>query len=280
MNDLTRATGSPFDALRHEDERGEWWSARELVEPVGYASWQKFSAAIERGRSAIALDGGSPESEINPTVKIAVNARGERRKLSDFRMTREGVYAALQGADPNMPEIAAAWKYFRVRTRQAEQMADLDPDLKVMRDLVFGIQQVRNEQDALKRKQLELDARQADLTVRQDTLAEDVKEISAELDAVKALTPLVGSDEMTIRDAAHAVTGQDMGQNTFAVWLRERKVLFKDHNGFNRPFQAWVERGWAIESYEQAQNGTRMCWVTRFTALGIAKLNQMWSDGN
>jgi DNA-damage-inducible protein D len=38
---------SPFETIRHEDENGaEYWSARELLGVLGYASWQKFKAVI------------------------------------------------------------------------------------------------------------------------------------------------------------------------------------------------------------------------------------------
>lgn len=42
-----------FDGLAYRDDSGEWWSARELQEPAGYASWQKWSKAIERAHASM-----------------------------------------------------------------------------------------------------------------------------------------------------------------------------------------------------------------------------------
>ena len=49
MNQLTHT--SPFDGIRHEDERGkEYWSARELGKLLGYSSWQSFQNTIVKAR--------------------------------------------------------------------------------------------------------------------------------------------------------------------------------------------------------------------------------------
>lgn len=111
---------SPFEALRHKDERGDYWLARGMVSPLGYAAWQRFREAIARGRAAIELNGGIPDSEISEVAKIVKNARGESRKQQDFRLTIMGAYAVIQGADPSKAEVAEAWGYFRTRVRQAE----------------------------------------------------------------------------------------------------------------------------------------------------------------
>src|SRR5690625_696100 len=48
-------TASPFDAIRHLDDRGrEWWSARELMSHFGYARWEHVRDGIGRARAAIA----------------------------------------------------------------------------------------------------------------------------------------------------------------------------------------------------------------------------------
>ncbi|SRR6266487_4622989 len=44
---------SPFDGIRHEDERGkEYWSARELGKLLGYGEYRKFKNAIEKAEEA------------------------------------------------------------------------------------------------------------------------------------------------------------------------------------------------------------------------------------
>ena len=44
---------SPFDRIRHEDEHGEYWLARELQPLMGYEKWERFNGVIDRAiRSA------------------------------------------------------------------------------------------------------------------------------------------------------------------------------------------------------------------------------------
>lgn len=43
---------SPFDAIRHEDEAGEYWSARELSKLLGYTEYGKFRGALTRAEIA------------------------------------------------------------------------------------------------------------------------------------------------------------------------------------------------------------------------------------
>jgi hypothetical protein len=133
--------GSPFDALRRADERGEFWLAREIVAPLGY-TWRGFTDAVERGRTALRVNDQDPDQHIEfrkASSEIQVGRPG-----SDFRMTREGVYATIQGADPRKPQIAAAWAYFRVRTRQAEQAGGrAGRDLQRLQDLVVGVRRLQ-----------------------------------------------------------------------------------------------------------------------------------------
>jgi hypothetical protein len=38
---------SPFDKIRHEDEHGERWFARELQVEMGYEKWERFEGVID-----------------------------------------------------------------------------------------------------------------------------------------------------------------------------------------------------------------------------------------
>lgn len=115
-----RQGASPFDALKRTDEHGEYWSAREVAGPLGY-TWRRFADAIERGRIALQANGQNPDEHIRSwTAPSKINGRGNGGPGLDYHMTREGVYATIQGGDPRKPEIAAAWAYFRAKTREAE----------------------------------------------------------------------------------------------------------------------------------------------------------------
>jgi hypothetical protein len=176
--------GSPFDALRHVDTRGEYWLARELMTPLGYARWERFADAIERAIVALNANDEDPSDHIAGAAKIVKTGHGQK-SIPDYRLSRYGVYATIQGADPRKPEIAAAWAYFRVRTREAEvgmgATVRLDPDLQRIYDLTVGMQQTREELRALARDQKELAGELA-------TVSGSVVDVAARVDAIEGHT--------------------------------------------------------------------------------------------
>lgn len=108
---------SPFDAIRREDERGEWWSARDLQAPLGYDQWRRFEDAIERAVAAAQNSGHAPEDHF---CRLRQESNGPGRPGFDYRLTRYGAYLIAMNGDPRKPEIAEAQTYFAQRTREAE----------------------------------------------------------------------------------------------------------------------------------------------------------------
>jgi hypothetical protein len=109
---------SPFDQIRHEDEQGEYWTARELQEKLGYAaSWQNFERVIHEARVACASQGYPVDKLFNAIVKKSSGGRPPR----DFRLTRFACYMVALSADGTKEHVAAAKTYFAVKTRQQEE---------------------------------------------------------------------------------------------------------------------------------------------------------------
>lgn len=107
---------SPFDSLRHEDETGEYWSARELQTLMGYSQWREFDDVINRAmRSSQNMGTYSDQAFCAVTQK----ATGGRSR-ADYRLSRHAAYLVAQNGDPKKPEIAAAQHYFAIMTREAE----------------------------------------------------------------------------------------------------------------------------------------------------------------
>lgn len=112
--------GSPFDTIRRTDTSGEWWSARELMPLLGYNRWENFAVSIKRAALAARNSGSEAESHFRDATKIAPNAQGVQRSVSDYRLTRYGAYLTAMNGDPRKTEIAQAQTYFAVKTREAE----------------------------------------------------------------------------------------------------------------------------------------------------------------
>lgn len=88
---------SPFDPLRHFDERGEYWWASEICEPLGY-TWRRFPDVIERARLALQANGDDPDVHIVPKTGLSTDALGNPGR--EWRLTRYGAYTVVQGGDP------------------------------------------------------------------------------------------------------------------------------------------------------------------------------------
>ncbi len=120
MTALTPSTGSPFDAIRQEDECGEFWTAREMRELLGYESWQTFASTVERAIVSIKNAGLAPVDHIRAGHKKVQIGSGAARNVIDYRLTRYGAYIVVMNGDPVKKPIADAQSYFAVKTREAE----------------------------------------------------------------------------------------------------------------------------------------------------------------
>lgn len=119
---------SPFDAIRREDEGGEYWLARELMPLLGYSRWQTFEDAISRARISASVTGVDVEATFQQVSKVTGAGNLGEQVRSDYRLTRYGAYLIAMNGDPRKPEIAAAQTYFAVKTREAEVRPVTQPE--------------------------------------------------------------------------------------------------------------------------------------------------------
>lgn len=129
MSQLTPLNASPFEALRCVDSAGEFWSARELMGPLGYDRWENFAEAIDRAKVSACNTGHDCDTMF---VQVKWVFRGAAKNLggrpgTDYRLTRFASYLLAMNGDPRKPEIAAAQSYFAVKTREAEVARQLTP---------------------------------------------------------------------------------------------------------------------------------------------------------
>jgi hypothetical protein len=113
-------SSSPFDAIRQVDERGEFWSARDLQQILGYTEWRKFDDAVDRAKFALKAAGYKDYDHIVGGDKKVKLGSGATRKILDYRLSRFGAYMVAMNGDPRKSEIAAAQTYFASKTREAE----------------------------------------------------------------------------------------------------------------------------------------------------------------
>src|SRR6266567_2371263 len=85
---------SPFDAIKRVNERGlEYWSARDLQEPLGYEKWQNFEEAIERAMISCRNSGHEPSEQFTDVSKLQKRGnRGGTQEQKDYHLTRFACY--------------------------------------------------------------------------------------------------------------------------------------------------------------------------------------------
>jgi DNA-damage-inducible protein D len=87
---------SPFEAIRHEDEDGEYWSARELAVVLEYSGWQRFKEVVQRAMVACETSGQEVSDHFNESVKMITIGKGGQRKQVDYQLSRYACYLVVQ----------------------------------------------------------------------------------------------------------------------------------------------------------------------------------------
>jgi len=96
-----------LDATKRTSARGvDYWMARDLMAPLGYADWRNFENAIERARKASEGAGHNPNHHFVATTTLMETGKGARREAADYALTRYAAYLLAINAESSKREVS------------------------------------------------------------------------------------------------------------------------------------------------------------------------------
>ena len=113
----TNNAQSPFDSIKHISESGrEYWSARELMQILGYSRWNEFKPVIENAKENIEIGGANQYENF-----LAVELKSSGRTGLDYHLSRLAAYHVALSCDSRGKDaVKLAKHYFVTKTRAAE----------------------------------------------------------------------------------------------------------------------------------------------------------------
>ena len=121
MNEPKKYTKKIFEDIKHIDEnRKEFWYARELMPALEYSKWERFSNVIGNAKRSCENSGYNVEDHFPNVGKMINLGNGGKRKAEDYKLSRYACYLIVQNGDSRKKMAALGQTYFAVQTRKQE----------------------------------------------------------------------------------------------------------------------------------------------------------------
>jgi LEM-3-like GIY-YIG domain len=121
------ATLSPQDrhsfgaSIRHIDAAGsEYWSAREVAQFLGHATWPPFHTILRRVERLLQLMGADLAEDMRPPISPVVIGRDAERDIKDIHLSRTAFLLVVQNADSAKPIVAHGKSYIARQVLRAD----------------------------------------------------------------------------------------------------------------------------------------------------------------
>ncbi len=149
--DIEKQHHKTFESLKKvNDDKIEFWFARELLTALDYSSWDKFKRVLRKAMKACKNSGQTINDHFSQVVKMVELGSGSKREIEDYVLSRYACYLIVQNADPSKPVIANGQTYFAMQTRRQELTDDASfQQLKEKEKRLFLRQEMREHNKQL-----------------------------------------------------------------------------------------------------------------------------------
>jgi len=121
MNEIKEYTEKVFEDIKHIDEnKNEYWLARELMPLLEYAEWRKFKGVINKGIINCKNSNYNALDHFVGADKMVSIGSQTARNIQDYKLTRYACYLIVLNCDPRKKIISLAKTYFAIQTRKQE----------------------------------------------------------------------------------------------------------------------------------------------------------------
>ena len=110
-----------FENIKHiDDNRNEFWYARELQYVLGYNQWRSINDLIKRAKLACKESKYNIDDHFALYRKMVSIGSKTTRNVLDYKLSRYACYLIVMNGNPQKPFIALGQTYFAVQTRKQE----------------------------------------------------------------------------------------------------------------------------------------------------------------
>jgi DNA-damage-inducible protein D len=109
-----------FEKIRQIDEKGEFWSARQLSKILEYVDYRNFVEVMKKAAEACKNSGQRVKDHFVASNTMVNIGSGAQKTIDDIRLSRYACYLIVQNADPEKEVVALGQTYFAVQTRIQE----------------------------------------------------------------------------------------------------------------------------------------------------------------